>query len=539
MVKRARDTGSEHAEEYERELFAQLRMKRLCLAVDANVTAAAYVTKHASAFSHQAYWAATVTRGDIPRVSADLETLPQADPVLVSLRWLGLRISARGIDITCQMRNRLARKAANRLEDEVQYHAIMLTVLRESARGQDAIMFEEEDRTKRNGDANLVQHAVREDIRCFIKGRVCHPVEGKHNVCPGSDDIYAIDANRIPLGKLLKVCHCSQYLTVCPTRQCCIFFVNIWAVHLVYFSFDDAGQLIDTKVIPPFPTNKVFHEDSVLFDATSALTNFTPTANVRLIRGMRWSERGFQAPRGFHLLCRHVAGLEILHALDPCVVSFQRLDGSFLERRNSRVVYEGPQSLIVECESCTIKVAPSAAIDVELTAHRILDGHAHIRRCLGVLTIQPSFDPLRAIQLEGPGIPLTFDMVHANFAAFFHSALSALQHIHSNGCVHRDVKLANMVLIGERLVLTDFETVSRLPVTIDREVGTPIYSSCCNPTSFAPIHDIYSLVVSFAEPYVPSFQDIPFSGRSAVISALPLGDDFSRCVQDCQSRGLL
>jgi hypothetical protein len=292
-------------------------------------------------------------------------------------------------------------------------------------------------------------------------------------------------------------------------------------------------------VIPPFPTGKAFHVDSRLFDVASALAGFTPQSELRLIRAMPWSEKGFEVPRGFQLLCRHIAGLETLHQLEPCVVSFLREDGSFVQRGASRVVYEGPQSMIVECESCTIKVAPVSAIDVEVTAHRILDGHVNIRRCLGMVRMRPNLEPLRAILLEGPGIPLTHAMVHENFANFFKGALTALQHIHSTGCVHRDVKLANMVVIRDKLVLNDFETVSRLPVVINKVVGTPFYSFRCDPTAFAPIHDIYSLVVSFAEPFIPDFKKVPISSRSGVIERLQLGDDFARCVQECQSQGVL
>lgn len=513
--------NSERRARFLDEYVEQLGLKRRKLHSDSNVTGGNYISLPPSAVVNSDLWKVQVSSRGVPRKCVEPATC--SHPVLIALRWLHLRLRAPRISLTDQLTDRQRKHSAGarRLESETQYHPVILEILTSAAAGQDQVRFAGEAFNERIAQSSHnVEHAVREDIRCFVgKEEVqCHPSESKSVIVEGATDLIAIDSNREPFGQLLKVI-AHRKMFVQSQVQFCLFFTNIWAVHEVVFTYTLEGVVTDVTICPPLPrVRHNFNVHSRLMEASKGLAALErdDAKMASLLDCMPCSDKGFEPPPGFELLCQHITGIAIHHHLPVPSIHLFRQDGSEIDQSSLAIVYHGPRSIVLEGPEFSLKLLPLDVMNQELIAHTCLDSFPFIRKSLGSIVLQPAVFGMGGLLLEGPAVPVTSAIVRAHFDVLFPQALAAVRHVHEKGLVHRDVKLSNMVLKGDALKLNDFETVCRLPISQPCH-GTPIFHSGVAPLHFQPVDDLFALALSFAEPFIENFGHLSFNLRCAAL----------------------
>jgi hypothetical protein len=208
---------------------------------------------------------------------------------------------------------------------------------------------------------------------------------------------------------------------------------------------------------------------------------------------------------GFKYMSRYMDTLCYMNGIPINNVVFEKYNGQCIDMKEARIIAWGEKSLIlhVKGEDALTKVGPCECIEVEYNNHKVVDGHVQNIQCMvaNEASEVKGVRKLGFIKLQGLGKCIS-DISWNKIEEYWTKMESALSGLHARKLLHWDVKLENMMLIGEQLVLHDFDVSCRFDAReqLSQYVGTAEYRSSYwkKGEVFVPANDWVSLGLSFA-----------------------------------------
>jgi hypothetical protein len=436
-------------------------------------------------------WEIEVQNADVSCRVVDVDRLLDAErPLVADLRYLWLLHVGRTTSLSDIVK---MKKQRNRRQHDLEryYYNPALTILRASAKGQLEVVVLFELRTRGDG--------ARGDLWVYVDGHeypsMMKAINGSLN--PGTD-AEGIHNNKAAFGKFFKIIRTKLVNEVTGSQSfICTFLNHIECIWFLKFEFEgkdvkrvEVGPQIPAKGVPVFV--KICTDLDSILDLGTEDVMLSELLDLSVPLGLKYISRYMDT------LC-HMKGVSIND------VVFKKYNSQCIDMKEARIIACSGKSQIlhVKGENAVIKVGPLECIQVEHSSHKLVDGHVQNIRYMvdGASGEVKGVGKLGFIKLQGLGKCIS-DISWNKIEEYWTKMESALSGLHARKLLHWDVKLENMMLIGEQLVLHDFDVSCRFDAReqLSQYVGTAEYRSSYwkKGEVFVPANDWVSLGLSFA-----------------------------------------